>query len=408
MAKIQDLIGYAWKNLRTTKLRSYLTIIGIVIGVIAMVAVTSISEGVQRDINKELDAFGPNKMFIVPSAIKEGNLGSMGGIQGASSGKLFVRDAEIISGLANVKSLAMMSYGRTSVGFKGKAITATIYATESSFFDQWPDYLKLDSGRVFKAGERKVVVLGYKAAKETFGKDKISVGNVILINNQEYRVVGVFAEIGTAFGATDDSSIYVPFDDGETLFRSQLAKNEINFIAIEAFSDTNMADLKDVITNRLAALHKVRPDEPDFTVITADFINNTIGTLIQRLGIFLFFITMIATLVGGIGIMNTMFMGVLERVQEIGVLKAIGATERDILLIFMTESGILGFLGGFIGLVIGALIVVVAGSFGVPYWLRLRIIFFAFLFSAGVGIVAGFLPARQAAKMDPVDALRYE
>jgi putative ABC transport system permease protein len=112
--------------------------------------------------------------------------------------------------------------------------------------------------------------------------------------------------------------------------------------------------------------------------------------------------------VGGIGIMNTMFMGVLERFQEIGILKAVGACERDILFIFITESGILGFLGGAIGLMVGVIMLLIIGSFGVPYWLRLRIIAFAFVFSAFVGVAAGFIPSRQAAKLDPVDALRYE
>jgi hypothetical protein len=171
---------------------------------------------------------------------------------------------------------------------------------------------------------------------------------------------------------------------------------------------TESSTIKEQIEQKLASLHKVRLDEKDFTIINSDFINGTVGNILSILGVFLFLITMVASIVGGIGIMNTMFMGVLERVQEIGVLKAIGATSKDILLIFISESAVLGLIGGAIGLLLGSGILFISGNFGVPYWLRLRIILFAILFSMFIGILAGFIPSRQASKMDPVDALRYE
>jgi putative ABC transport system permease protein len=409
MAKLQDIFLYAWKNMLSTKLRSYLTVIGIIIGVITMVSITAISEGVQRDINKELSAFGQDKMFISPGSLKGGGARQMmGPVQGVMSGKLFVRDVDMIKGVPGVKSVVKTVYGRTSLEFKGKSLTTSVYGMEDTFFSQWPDYLKLQNGRFYREGEEHVAVLGYKAANEMFGKDKIGVGSVIKIGGQDYRVVGILENIGTAFSASDDNSIYVPYDDGRVLFKDQLAADEINFISIQLSEGASPVEVEDTITRRLAALHRVKYNDPDFTIITADFISNTIGAVIGRLAIFLFFITLIATAVGGIGIMNTMFMGVLERIQEIGLLKAVGATERDILLIFVTESGMMGLVGGIIGLVIGIGIVIIAGALGVPYWLRLRIFGFAFLFSTLIGIGAGLLPARQAAKMDPVDALRYE
>ena len=410
MASLVDVFLYAWKNLRTTKLRSYLTIIGVVIGVMALVTVTAISDGVQDDIKDQLAAFGTDKMFIVPIDITSGSSRSFasGFSQGATSGKLFQKDADAIAAIPGVKSIARMVYGRTSVEFKKKAITATIYGSDASFLDQWDNYMEIESGRMYKDSETGVVLLGNDAANEMFGKDQIAVGNILVINGNDYRVVGILKKIGTSLSTADDSSIYIPFEDGKEEFKSQLSKNEIQFISLQISEGYEVNSIKDAIESKLIAYHKVKSDEKDFTVVTSDVINETIGSVISALGIFLFFITMIATLVGAVGIMNTMFMGVLERVREIGVLKAVGATQNDILLIFVSEAAILGFIGGTIGLAIGAMILFIAGQFGVPYSLSPRIILFAFIFSAFVGSVAGFIPARQAARLDPVDALRYE
>ena len=404
---LKDIFTYSWRSLRTANVRSNLTIIGVIIGIIALVVVNSISEGVQRDIRLQLAAFGDDKMFVAPFS-NAGSSFSGGPVQSATSGKLFEKDAQAIEGIPGVKSVARMVYGRTSVEFKSKSITSTIYGTEDIYFDQWDNYLKISSGRLYRSGERGVVLLGDSAANEIFGKDKVAVGSILKINNHDYRVVGIFEKIGSSLSAADDSSIYIPYEDGKKEFGAFLSKNEINFIGVSLNDGYNQTEIKEQIEQKLASLHKVRLDEKDFTIINSDFINGTVGNILSILGVFLFLITMVASIVGGIGIMNTMFMGVLERVQEIGVLKAIGATSKDILLIFISESAVLGLIGGAIGLLLGSGILFISGNFGVPYWLRLRIILFAILFSMFIGILAGFIPSRQASKMDPVDALRYE
>jgi len=406
--RLQDIAAYSWRSLRNTSLRSYLTIIGIVIGVLAVVVITSISEGVQRDINDQLAAFGPDKMIIVPAMPGGGGFASAGPMQGATSGKLFNRDADSVRSVVGIKSVSLGVYGKSSLAFKGKEITATIFGADSTYFEQWNEYLSIETGRTFGENERRVVVLGYDAAKKTFGKDELGVGNILVINGHDYRVVGILKKIGSSLSSGDDSSIYIPLEDGRDELRSQLSPNEIQYISVQLEDGFKSSDVQSIIESKLAANHKVRVEDKDFMVVTSEYINQTIGALLTTLSAFLLFITLIATFVGALGIMNTMFMGVLERVQEIGILKAIGAGERDILLVFVTESGILGFIGGMIGLILGLLVLVVVGSFGVPYWVRLRIFAFAFIFSAAVGIFAGIIPARQAAKLDPVDALRYE
>lgn len=385
-----------------------LTIIGIVIGVVALVVILSVSEGVQKDINDQMSAFGSENMFILPVNVDEGGLEALGGgpVQ-ASSGKLFQRDAEAIEGIPGVKSVARVIFGRASMEFRDRSITAPIFGMDAKGFDQYDDYMEIESGRLYQDSDRNVVVLANDAANELWGNDRVGVGNTLVINGENYRVVGVLKKIGTSLSAQDDSAIYVPFKDAEELFANQLTKNEINYIFVQIEEGFDQNDIKDSIERKIASFHKVTLDNLDFTVITADFINETVGGILGLLGSFLAAITIIASLVGAIGISNTMFMGVLERVREIGVMKAMGATRNDIMLIFIMESGMLGLIGGIIGILMGVGILLVVESFGIPYVLSPAIFGFAFLFSAGTGILAGIIPAREASKMDPVEALRY-
>ncbi len=403
--KVEDSFRYAVRNIRTSHLRSWLTIIGVIIGVVALVVITSISEGVQQDIKVQLEAFRPNFLVVVPVSIEE-SLTAYTGMATAATGKLFERDATAIKGIPGVKSVGRANYGRTSIAFKDKEIVAPVYGIDVEYYDQYDYYLKIETGRIFKDSERHVAVLANDAANVYFGKRKVAVGNIIKINEIDYRVVGIFEKIGTSLSEQDDSIIMIPYEDGKDLFANQLSKNEVNFISVEADEGADVDEIKDAIERKLIAYHKVTPDEKDFSVITADYIEEMVGGILAMLSGFLFLITLIASVVGAIGIANTMFMGVLERTKEIGVLKAVGATRWDIMSVFLVESMIIGVIGGVLGLIIAFFILQVVVEFGVPYVLSDWIIVFALVFSASVGILAGVIPARQAAKLDPVEALR--
>lgn len=403
---LKDSFVYALRNIRTSHLRSWLTIVGVIIGVISLVVIVSISDGVTKDITDQLEAFGPNMIIIVPVNIEEGGLESIASFGQGASGKLYERDAEAIEGLPGVKSVAKVNYGSTSVAFRDKEISAPIYGTDVSYIDQYSDYMKIGEGRMYQEGERRVVVLGNDAANVYFGKRKVQVGNVLEINGIDYRVIGIFEKIGTSLSQQDDSVIIVPYEDGKDLFSKQLAKGEVNFISVEADEGADIDELKDLIEAKLISYHKVTEDEKDFTVITSEYISETVGGILSMLTAFLILITLVASFVAAIGVANTMFMGVLERTKEIGVLKAVGATENDIMSIFIVESGIIGVAGGAIGIVFSIAILYIAGQFAVPYYFTYTTALFALLFSAGVGIFAGVFPARQAARLDPVDALR--
>jgi len=404
--QLKDSAMYGVRNISSRKLRSALTLIGIIIGIVTIVCVMSIGEGLKKEVTKELETFGSDRMFIIPVNIeKKMATGSFGG---TTSGKLFEKDVEKISKIPGLQAIDKMVYGRTSLEFKDKKISGLVYATDSGLFEQWNDMYKLESGRYFKDSEVKVAVLGNNAANELFGKNKVAVGNYILINGEKYRVVGILQKIGTALGQNDDESIFVPFDEGKKLFANQLSKNEISFISIKLEQGYDAEEIKPIMEQELASLHRVSVEDKDFTVMTAALINQTVGAILSLVTAFLFMITLISAIVGGVGIANTMFTSVIERTKEIGILKAIGANRRDILTIFIVESGLIGFVGGIIGVVIGVLLLTIASQFGVPVLIKLELIIFALSFAGVVGLISGVFPAKQAADLNAVEALGFE
>ncbi|MFH0737681.1 MAG: ABC transporter permease [Candidatus Micrarchaeota archaeon] len=406
---LKEAFAYSVNNLIRRSLRSWLTILGMVIGVIAIVVILSVSEGFNRDIEKQVSAFGADQMFVYPIAsIEEAFSGGSASMM-QTSGKLREADVDDIKNIPGVKSVARIVYGRATMAFKGKNITATIFGADRDMFDMYADYIQIESGREFKDNERGVAFFAADAATDYFGKDPVQVGSVVLINGKSYRVVGIQKKIGTSMSAQDDSSVYVPFEDARDMFHGQLLDDEVGAIMIQVDEGFDADEIKDTIERKLASNHRLRVEDKDFSVITSAQISEIVGTILLSVQLVLAAVTMIASVVGAIGIANTMFANVLERVREIGILKAVGATRSDILLLFLSESAMIGLAGGVIGLVLGyGLLEVLEDLFAVPYFLRLRIVAFVFIFSIGTGVAAGFIPAYRAARMDPVEALRYD
>jgi putative ABC transport system permease protein len=406
--KITDSIEYSTKSLRTRSLRSWLTIIGIVIGVIAMVVITAVTEGVNKEVTDLMSSFTPDQMFVIPIDIEgeDGISGFTGGPVQSTMGKLYQRDVDSVESIPGVERTSRMVYGRASLEFKDKQLNSMLYASDDTIFEMFGSYIELEKGRFFDDNDRHVMVLGFDAVNKMFGKKKPDVGSIIKVNNESFRVVGTLKNIESALATADNSNIYIPFEDGRDLFKQQLAKDEVAFIYIDLDDAYDANEVKDLIEVKIANNHKVSLDDKDFSIITSDFINETVGSILGTISSLLFAITAVATIVGGIGISNTMFMSVMERVREIGIIKSMGGSRRDIMLIFLSESAVIGFIGGFIGFIIGVIILNIASEFGVPYLIRYRWIIFTFVFSIGVGIVAGFIPARNASKLDPVEALR--
>ncbi|MEW6587144.1 MAG: ABC transporter permease, partial [Nitrospirota bacterium] len=314
-----------------------------------------------------------------------------------------------IKSVPGVKEIARVIYGSATISYKDKNITAFIFGADSSQFDMYSNYIKVEDGRAYKDSERNVAFFAADAATEYFGKDRVIPGSMVQINGRNYRVVGVAERIGTSLSSQDDTAIYVPFDDAKDLFSGQFLQDEVGLIMVQVDEGFDPEEIKSIIEHKLAANHHTTMDDLDFSVITSAQISEIVGTILLSIQLVLAAVTLIASVVGAIGIANTMFANVLERIQEIGILKAVGATRRDILLLFLAEAAIIGLAGGIIGLVLGfGVLEVLKELFGVPVFLRLRIIAFVFIFSIGTGVGAGLIPSWRAAKMDPVEALRAD
>lgn len=403
---LPEMVSYGIKSLQVRHLRSTLTIIGIVLGIATIVTLMSIGEGVRHDIEKQLYVMGYDKIFVLP--IREESLQGISGVSITTSGKLYERDVDYVERVPGVEDAYRILYGRAALRFRDEEITAAIFPVDAELFGQFGNYLQIEEGRYFRDDETHVVVLANDAANKIFGNKKVQVNNVIYIDGEPYRVVGVLKLIGTSLSQQDDSAIYIPYGQGRKVLEEFLAPGEVFSIYIKIREGYNPDEVALQVERQLAAAHRVSLVKKDFTVMTPSFIYETVGNILGLLNLFLFAIAMVSAFVGGIGISNTMFMSVLERRREIGVLKAIGATRSQILFIFIIESALIGMGGGLIGLAIGYLVLQIAGAFGIPYIMGLPQIAFAFFFSVGVGVVSGLIPALNASRVPAVEALRYE
>ncbi|MBD3398477.1 FtsX-like permease family protein [Candidatus Micrarchaeota archaeon] len=406
MMNFTDVLGYSIENMRRKKLRSYLTILGIILGIATIVILVSVGEGVRKDINDQLEMFGADMITIMPYSIEDA-AGSFGPGM-SSSGKLFEKDLNYVGRVPGIEDVGYGTFGKASLRFKDEEINAVIFAATPNLLPMYEDQFGIEEGRYIQKGEEHVVFLMNDAANELFGKEKIKVNNYIYINEQRYRVVGIAEKIGTSLSQQDDSAIYVPYESSEEVFGDTIAEDELSFIFIRAQEGVDTEAMGKRLEQQLAASHRVSVDDKDFSVLTAKSIQETVNQITDILTGSLFLIGLISAVVGGIGIANTMFMSVLERTKEIGILKSIGATSWHILALFVVEAGLIGGIGGLIGLALGFLFMQLVPYFGIIPYLAPEIAVGVILFAMATGMVAGIIPARNASKIPAIEALRYD
>ncbi len=401
-----DLAHYALSAMRHRELRSWLTVLGIVVGIAAVVALISVGQGVQGYINDQLASFGSD--FIAVSAGSPKSASGMGAspFMSATSAALTTNDAEAIRGLGGIRAVHTVSAMRGDLGYRGDNITTAIMGVDPGIFDDFGSMFKVRDGRVLSSSDSHVVIIGGQIADDSF-KTKITVGRPIELGNTTFRVAGIFDKsTGSVFST--DTMVVMTAADGRAFMGASKPPNAVDIILVKTQPGANPEDVANDITLRLRNVRHVTEDNQDFRVSTAASVMSRINTITAVVSLFLGGIAAIAIIVGGIGIANTMFMSVTERTREIGVMKAVGAKERDIMEVFLIESGLLGLIGGTIGIVIGSGLSVVLNSLGVPAVLTPQLLLFALAFALASGMLSGLFPARLAAKLEPVVALGAE
>lgn len=403
-----------------SKLRSWLTIIGIIIGMAAVVAIISISQGAQQSLQSRLGNLGANVLTITPGASRALGIGFGGRGGGESSSavslqkNLTSKDVTVLKGIPNVEYVMGSVSGRADVSFSGK--TSSNMNCQGVDITVWKDITteKLSSGRFLTNGDSYAVVIGSNVANSLFGKT-ISINDKLIIGGQSFNVVGITQE---------GSSIYIPIN----IARNILQNAEGNFFSSISvkINDVNSAnDTVNAITNSLMLSRGVlQTKNIDFSVSNPATFQQTIQQTLNTMTLFLGAIAAISLLVGAIGIANTMFTAVLERTNDIGIMKAIGARNKDILSIFLLNSGLIGLIGGLGGVILGFIAsTAISSTAGIGTQVTGRggignffgsslvspgLVIGVLLFSIIIGMIAGVIPAIRASRLSPVDALRYE
>jgi putative ABC transport system permease protein len=400
-----DYFFIAVNNLFKRKLRSWLTVIGIFIGIMSVVALVSLSQGMQNAILSEFKKMGTNRIVIAPGGAGYGPVGGF-----VSSAKFTANDYDAVKNIRGVdlaittfSNSAYVTFGKQTKqqliwGFPVDSKSLSFYKDQTSF--------ELSEGRFLRPGDRYKVVIGSGIANDTFDKD-IHVGDSVMINLQQFQVIGVQKKSG---GFEGDRNIRIPIDTAREIFSEP---KEVTAIFMNVKDGYSVDDVAESAKRKLRKERNVKEGEEDFTVQTSA---QTIATIKAILGVIqavLVGIAAISLLVGGIGIMNTMYTSVVERTREIGIMKSVGARNSSILIIFLIESGLLGLLGGIIGVLAGLglskIAEVVAFRYGVESlqaYMGAPLIIGALAFAFIIGSVSGTLPARQASMLSPVDALR--
>ncbi|MDZ7611833.1 MAG: ABC transporter permease [Candidatus Moranbacteria bacterium] len=409
-------IKISYKNLMADKLRSFLTILGIVIGVAAVVVIMAIGSSAQSLIVKQVEGVGSNLIAVLPGSSNE--QGPPAAAFGITVKTLSYEDLEALRNPRNIPEIsAGAGYvnGNLAVSRQDKSKVLSITGTTASYPEV--ENALVEKGRFFDNEEEtnlsRVAVLGSQAAKDYFGEDD-PLNERIKINGQNYEIVGVMEERGvSAFGlSSQDDSIIIPLKTAQKLV---LGVDYLNFIRLKAKDPELVSRGKSQVEDLMMSRHKIDdPEKKDFSVRDQASALETVKKVTDVVRYFLLTVGSVALLVGGIGIMNIMLISVNQRVREVGLRKAVGAKNKDILLQFLTESVTVSLIGGLLGVVLGVatafLIAAAANQLGYDWSFLISgwAILTAFAVSFVAGILFGIYPARKASKISPMEALRYE
>lgn len=402
---MRDNILNAILSIWSNKIRSVLTVLGVVIGVTSVTTLVSLGEGMKRDIASSIQGFGTNVITIVSGKIDtSGSSNATNPANFISGDILTTEDVDAIATIPGIESVAPISLIPGTVKFGDKAATPALYGTYPTFLEAVA-ILPIEAGRFIETkDEKREIVLGRLTAETLFGEAK-PIGKEVTIGNEAFTVVGVFGKAKTAgiISSEFDSISAIPFDMATKLNKGNI---QIMRILAKASDTADVGVAKQAIETKLLDNHN---GEQDFTVLTQDDILDLFNTFLNLATTLVSAIAAISLIVGGIGIMNIMLVTVTERTREIGLRKAVGATKQAILIQFLTESIMVTFVGALIGLLISLVLgfAIATKSELTPY-ITPHVILLSVGISIAVGIIFGLWPALRAANKDPIEALRYE
>ena len=398
----------ALDSLASNKLRSGLTILGIVIGVGAVIAMLAIGTGAQATITGSISGIGTNLLFVLRGGSEEIRnpepltLGDAEAIQDPFAAPAVIAVAPVIQGSLEVTYSGEGDFIPALGVTSGYDEVRNVSMAEGDFIDE-----------VQVLGRAAVVVLGPDTAETLFGRREGVTGELVRIEGQPFRVIGVTQAQGGSGFQNPDNQIYVPMDTAQTRLMRRTRGN-VDMLMVQAISSEAVTEAEQQVTAILRARHRTPIGEDDFTIFTQQSFLETATTILNVFTIFLGGVAGISLLVGGIGIMNIMLVSVTERTREIGLRKAVGARKRDILLQFLTELALLSVFGGLIGIGLGWALsqlvgaIAAASNADINPIVGLDAVLLATLFSAAVGLFFGLYPAKRASDLEPVEALRYE
>jgi len=402
---IKDYFKLAIRNIRKRKLRSWLTLIGIFVSVAVIFILISLSLGLQGAIEEQFRQLGTDKFFIQPKG--------MAGAPGSGGAVSFsVADVNVVEKVQGVKSVSYMVAGNAKVEFDNQVRYFMVAGIDSEGLDLYMESgtMSILEGKSIDDSSLGKVIIGWDYKFNKVYDKPVEAGDKLILNGKEFKVKGIIDRIGNP---QDDKNIIMTIEDFKLLFNSG---DRVDYIIVQIEQGEDIKEVAQKVEDKLKKFREVDDKNIDFTISTPEELLQSFGTILVVITAFLISVAGISLLVGAIGIANTMYTSVLERTKEIGVMKAIGAKNSDILFIFVIESGMIGMVGGILGVLIGIFVVKIVEFIAInqigttllraalPSYLILGCIFFAFI----IGALSGFFPARQASKTNTVDALRYE
>lgn len=397
----------ALRSVQRNLLRSFLTILGIVIGVAAVITMVTLGNGATQAIKMQISSLGTNLLMINPGQRQPGGGGGGGGVP-----QFTETDAEAIqSQIGGVAAVAPQSRSSATVIANGRNWLSSIYGSTNAWFitGNW----KLASGRIFDEDEQRagaaVCVIGETVRRELFGGKigETGLGSQLRIKQFSCSVIGILAAKGQSGMGDQDDAVVVPL---HTLQRRVTGSKKVNSLLVSMLEGRDSTPLKASLRQLMRERRKLADgDDDNFNIFDTQQLAETLSSTTKVLTTLLGAVAAVSLLVGGIGIMNIMLVSVTERTREIGLRLAVGALEREVLLQFLIEAVVLSAIGGLVGILIAAIAsYAIASLMSVPFIFDIGVNMMSFLFSAGIGVLFGYFPARRAAQMDPIVALRHE